>query len=222
MTPFATLYESTAEERNALSSLPILEDLSRGNFDLASYQSFLINAYHHVRHTVPLMMACGARLTPRQSWLQPALVEYIREEAGHEQWILNDLGATGADPAPVAAGRPGFEAELLVSYVYDFVNRRNALGFFGMVHVLEGTSTALATTAADLIQQKLGLKDSAFSYLRSHGELDREHVQFFEQLIDQIGFGQDLDDVITVARHVYRLYGNVLESVPRSEQRHVA
>ena len=34
----------------------------------------------------------------RLSWLQPAICEYIEEEAGHEQWILNDLKACGVDP----------------------------------------------------------------------------------------------------------------------------
>ncbi len=38
----------------------------------------------------------------------------------------------------------------MVAYVYDYIARRNPVGFFGMVHVLEGTSTALATTAAQV------------------------------------------------------------------------
>ena len=55
--------------------------------------------------------------------------------------------------------------------------RRNPVGFFGMVHVLEGTSVALALHAADRIQQALGLPTRAFTYLRSHGELDQEHIK---------------------------------------------
>jgi hypothetical protein len=38
--------------------------------------------------------------------------------------------------------------------------RGNPLGFFGMVHVLEGTSVSLALLAADAIQKPLGLPDA--------------------------------------------------------------
>ncbi len=222
MTPYQALVEGTAAERAVLHGLPVLTDLAEGRFAVESYQAFLINAYHHVRHTVPLMMACGARLPDRLSWMQGALVEYIKEETGHEQWILNDLAATGADPARVRRSGPSLEAELLVAYVYDFIQRRNPVGFFGMVYVLEGTSTSLASTAAELIQARLRLGDHAFSYLRSHGELDKEHIGFFERLIDQITDPADLEDIIHVARRVFHLYGQVLDSVPRGTQKHVA
>lgn len=222
MIPFQSLLEETRTERDRLFSLPILADLAEGRYGLASYQAFLINAYQHVRHTVPLMMACGSRLPERLAWLQPALLEYIREEAGHEQWILSDLAATGADPNLARRSAPSMETEVMVAYVYDYIERRNPIGFFGMVHVLEGTSTALATSAAKMIQDHLQLGDAATSYLRSHGDLDREHVAFFASLINQISNRNDLDDIIHVARLVFHLYGQVLESVPREVRKHVA
>ncbi len=60
------------------------------------------------------------------------------------------------------------------------MNRVSPLGFFGMVNVLEGTSINLALLAAEKVQSRLGLPDSAFSYLKSHGELDKQHIHFFE------------------------------------------
>lgn len=222
MSPFQTLVERTADQRTALHRLPVFADLAEGSFTVESYQAFLCNAYHHVRHTVPLMMACGARLPVRLSWLQGPLIEYINEEAGHEQWILNDLAATGADPEQVRHSTPSLEAELMVAYVHDFIERQSAVGFLGMVHVLEGTSTELAAAAADMVQSHLRLDDAAFSYLRSHGELDKEHVGFFEDLINRLDRPEDLDAIIHVATRVFHLYGQLLDSVPRSAQRHVA
>ena len=63
----------------------------QGNVSLESYRAFLTQAYYHVRHTVPLMMACGARLPLRLEWLREAVCEYIEDEYGHEQWVLNDI-----------------------------------------------------------------------------------------------------------------------------------
>ena len=67
----------------------------------------------------------------------------------------------------------------MVAYAYDTIQRVNPLGFFGMVHVLEGTSIVAADAAAAGIQKTLNLPDEAFSYLRSHGALDQSHVKFF-------------------------------------------
>ena len=92
-----------------------------------------------------------------------------------------------------------------VILAYDTIARGNPLGFFGMVHVLEGTSVALALMAADRIQSGLGLPDAAFSYLRSHGTLDQQHTAHFEQLVDR------LDDPADQAALLGRVVGTEFE-----------
>ena len=82
---FDTLQDATQQERQALFSLPIIRDALEGKVSLESYREFLGQAYYHVRHTVPLMMACGARLPSRLEWLRKAVGEYIEDEYGHEQ-----------------------------------------------------------------------------------------------------------------------------------------
>lgn len=60
MSFFDRLQEATQQERNELFNLPIILDALQGRVSLESYRAFLAQAYYHVRHTVPLMMACGA------------------------------------------------------------------------------------------------------------------------------------------------------------------
>ena len=212
MHPFAQLESATQAARQYLFTAPILEDVAMGRFDRDTYLRFLHNAYHHVRHTVPLMMACGARLPDRLAWLRAPLTHYIEEEQGHEQWILDDIDACDGDAAAVERSRPEFEVEMLVSFVYDYVARHNPVGLFGMVYVLEGTSIRLATEVARLVQAKLNLPDNAFRYLRSHGELDQSHAGFFRTMMDELTDRADIDAVIHVAQRVYRLYGDVIRS----------
>jgi heme oxygenase len=102
----------------------------------------------------------------------------------------------------------------MVAYAYDTIARRNPLGFFGMVHVLEGTSVSLALLAADQIQKALRLPDAAFRYLRSHGTLDQQHTAHFAVLMDQIDDPRDQADIVHAARAFYRLYGDVFRSLP--------
>lgn len=214
MTFFHTLQDRTAAERDHLLAAPVLQLAVDGKLSLETYIAFLTQAYHHVKHTVPLLMACGARLPERHEWLRSAIAEYIEEELGHQEWILNDLAACGADPEAVRHGQPALATELMVAYVYDRIARHNPVSFFGMVNVLEGTSIALATRAASAIRGSLGLPPAAFSYLNSHGSLDLEHMRFFEDLMNRLDADEDREAVVHTARVVYRLYGDMFRSLP--------
>jgi len=208
------LIAETEASRREFLSIPILQRALQGQVTREQYVSFLGQAYHHVRHTVPLLMGCGYRLPDRLNWLRTALGEYIEEEVGHEEWILDDIRACGGDAGAVRHGAPGHATEVMVAYAYDTLERGNPLGFFGMVHVLEGTSVSLALLAADAIQRPLALPGAAFSYLRSHGTLDQEHAAHFALLMDLIGDPQDQAAIVHAARAFYRLYGDVFRGLP--------
>jgi long-chain acyl-CoA synthetase len=216
MSFYEQLIQATLPERLQLMSAPVIADCLQGRVTRESYLAFLGQAFHHVRHTTPLLMLLGGRLPERLSWLRHAVAEYIEEEIGHEEWILNDIAAAGADAASVRASDPDLPAELMVAYAYDLVNRGNPAGFFGMVFVLEGTSVALALMAADRIQQALDLPDAAFTYLRSHGTLDQEHTKHLATLVDKMA-PDDQAEVLRCARIFYRLYGDIFRALPNWE-----
>ncbi|MCB1628378.1 MAG: AMP-binding protein, partial [Xanthomonadales bacterium] len=214
MSFFQRLQAETARERDYLLASPLIRRCLDGDsFTLEEYIAFLSQAYHHVRHTVPLLMAAGSRLPPEQERYREAIAEYIEEEIGHQEWILNDIRACGADAEQVRHSQPAFATELMVSYAYDGISRGNPMCFFGMVFVLEGTSINLATAAAQIIQQRLGLPDRAFSYLRSHGSLDIKHMQFFEKLMDSVQSADDQAAIIHAARRFYVLYANIFRDI---------
>jgi len=211
---FQQLQAATGTERQAFLGIPVIQQTMKGVVTLETYRAFLGEAYHHVKHTVPLLMACGGHLPERLNWLRSAVAEYITEEIGHEEWILNDIRTTGADAAAVRDGQPGIATELMVAYAYDTVMRNNPAGFFGMVFVLEGTSITLATRAASITQDALGLPPQAFSYLTSHGSLDQEHMQFFEKLMNRIDSERDRCAITHAAKVFYRLYGDIFRGLP--------
>jgi pyrroloquinoline quinone (PQQ) biosynthesis protein C len=210
------LMVATNQDRETLLTSPIVVDCLNGRVSLESYVAFLTEAYHHVRHTVPLLMACGARLPDRLDWLRSGIVEYIDEEYGHERWILDDISACGADADAAAARRPSLPTELMVSYAYDTIGRGNPVGFFGMVYVLEGTSVAIATQAATIIRRELGLPAAAFTYLRSHGSVDQKHIGDYERIVNRLDDAADRNAVLHAARVFFRLYGDVFRQLPRA------
>jgi pyrroloquinoline quinone (PQQ) biosynthesis protein C len=213
MSVYERLLSETAASRNEFLSIPILQRALEGKVSLQEYLAFLGQAYHHVSHTVPLLMGFGYHLPEHLQWLQGAVAEYIEEEKGHEAWILDDIRACGGDAEAVRQQRPLPATELMVAYAHDVIARRNPIGFFGMVFVLEGTSAALASNAAGAIQQQLGLPDGAFRYLTSHGSLDQQHVAFYESLINRLENEADIEALLHGANMFFQLYGDIFRSL---------
>jgi pyrroloquinoline quinone (PQQ) biosynthesis protein C len=210
---FDRLQTETAPQRAELLANPLIDRCIAGNTSLAEYVAYLCQAYHHVKHTTPLLMATGARLPESHEWLRSAVAEYIEEEEGHQEWILNDIVACGFDRGGARLTQPTVATEIMIAYAYDLVQRVNPVAFFGMVHVLEGTSITAADRAAEGVQRALNLPDQAFSYLRSHGALDQQHVQFFESLMNRIEDRKEQELIIHAAQVFYQLFDNVLRSV---------
>ena len=213
MNVYQKLLVATETERNALQRLPIIQAAAMGEVSLDAYIAFLTEAYHHVKHTTPLLMSCGGRLPGKYEWLRTAVAEYIEEEVGHQEWILGDIKACGGDAEAVRCGMPRVATELMVAYAYDTIARVNPVGFFGMVLVLEGTSVALATHAGEAIQKSLGMGADAFSYLTSHGSLDVSHVSFYESLINKIEDPADQACLVHAAKMFYKLYGDIFRDL---------
>ena len=210
---FEYLQEATQAEQLELQSIPIIRKALTGDVTRNQYIGFLTEAYHHVKHTVPLLMACGANLPSDKEWLREAMAHYIEEELGHQEWILNDIVACGGNAESVRHGNPSLSTELMVAYAYDTITRGNPVGFLGMIHVLEGTSVQLATHAAETLMASLNLPKQAFTYLNSHGSLDLEHVSFFRNLVNQLQSADDKASLVHCAKVIYRLYGDIFKSL---------
>jgi len=213
------LVAETAEARASLYHVPQLVDGLQGRISRSTYVAYLTEAYHHVKHTVPFLMAMGSRLPDEKRWLHKAIIEYLEEEEGHEEWILNDIEAAGGNREAARQAIPNLETQVMVAYNYDYISRKNPVGFLGMVFMLESTSTQIASQGADAVMTGLDLPKSAFSYLFSHGTLDLEHMKFFEKTVNQVTDPADQAAIIEVAQNTFRLFANLFAAIPHEGQR---
>ena len=218
MSFFQTLERATADERTALYGVRQLVDGVQGRITRDTYLAYLAQAYHHVSHTVPLLTAARDRMDERHAVFREALDDYIAEETGHEQWILNDIARAGGDAEAARKDGPAAATEMMVAYAYDYIARINPRGMFGMVFVLEGTSIALATAGAGAVAKALGLGPECFSYLSSHGALDQEHMGFFARLMDQVEDPDDQAAIIHVARRMFGLFADMFRAIPHTPE----
>jgi pyrroloquinoline quinone (PQQ) biosynthesis protein C len=206
------LMTETAKDRDAFLAIPIVQHAIRNGASRSLYVDFLTEAYHHVKHTFPLLALAASRTSDAR--YQDALVEYMEEERGHEKWILDDIRTVGGNPDGVRTGTPGMPCQIMVGYAYYAIERISPYAFLGSVHVLEGMSVLLADKLAEAMKKSLGLEsDAGFTYLRTHGSLDADHVAFFSKLVD--GFDDPVTQRIIVdnAKIFYRLYGAIFHDL---------
>lgn len=214
MSFYETLTAETSRERQDFLSIPLIRSTIADGVGLPLYLSFLNSAYHHVRHTVPLLQRALAACGPDDAILAEGLREYIDEESGHDEWILEDIDALGGDGEASRHARPPLPVRTMVAMAYHLIEQEGPYALLGMVHVLEGMSVALAIKAAESIRANLGeTAKGGFSYLTSHGGLDVGHVDTFAHLLDAVDNPERRRTVIAAARDFYVLYGNVFRAL---------
>ncbi|QSR20393.1 AMP-binding protein [Novosphingobium sp. KA1] len=217
---FDVLEAATWRDRLTFLAIAQVRAGLAGTISRRAYVDYLRQAYHHVRHTVPLMREARAGLLDRPRLVR-ALDDYIEEETGHEEWILADIAAAGGDADAARASRPHPATAAMVDHAYARIARGNPVSFFGMVYVLESVSVALAQRGASAVAANLGLPPEAFTYLTSHGALDQEHMTFFARLVNGLERPEDREALLTMAREMFGLFGAVFASIALEDD-HVA
>jgi hypothetical protein len=138
MNTFDRLYLLTTEDRDRFLSIPLVKHALATGGSRELYLDFLGQAYHHVKHTFALLSLAAAET--RDERYQDALFEYMKEERGHDKWILDDIRAMGGDADAVARSQPGIPCQAMVGYAYYCIQWISPYAILGMVHVLEGLS----------------------------------------------------------------------------------
>ena len=79
---YEQLITATEKSRAELLAAPIIADCLQGRVTRDSYLAFLAQAYHHVRHTTPLLMSLGGRLPERLAWMRGADLVFVVGTSG--------------------------------------------------------------------------------------------------------------------------------------------
>ena len=206
------LIQETAEARADFLAIPLLKRALAGDVPRDLYVDFLGQAYHHVRHTCPLLSLAAAR-TDDPAY-RTALYTYISVEHGHEEWILADIAAIRGDTILGQIAPARLPCSAMVGYAYYATEWISPYALMGMVHVLEGMSMLLAGKAAKALSRTLGAPGGdGFLYLTSHGAFDVEHTAFFREVVNRIEAPWAGEAIIHCAKMMYWLYGNIFRDI---------
>lgn len=149
------------------------------------YVVYLLAMYGVIRASVPLMSLARrrsldqARFAPYVQYLE----RHMKEEADHDEWLLQDLQSV---PAYVPSDLP-LGSQTIASMVgsqYYWINFATPLSLLGYMAILEGCPASAGRVLQ--IQEVTKLPEQAFRTLLEHAELDPDHAAELSQVIDRI------------------------------------
>jgi pyrroloquinoline quinone (PQQ) biosynthesis protein C len=209
------LVKQTNTDKQKFYSRKIISSVLQEGVSKQLYLNYLTQAYNHVKYTCPLLeMSKNLMSLDKDKVFIDAFEEYIEEEKGHEEWILNDIKNIGGKPDGVRNSDGGIAVRALISFMKYSIEKISPYSMLGMIYVLEGTSVNIAQEAAEAIAKKNNLNlNKGFSYLISHGKLDLSHVEFYKKLVNQVEDVNLQKIIIDTAKTVFLLWGNVFDEV---------
>ncbi|MGC5345447.1 iron-containing redox enzyme family protein [Streptomyces sp. DT171] len=171
---------------------------------LPRYLDYLCAMHAVIRASVPLMRLAarrGERLATAGDPLGAPLADYFtahaREETDHDDWLLADLAAAGADPtAPLTRVPPAVVASL-VGAQYYWAEHHHPVSLLGYIAVLEGHAPAAGL--APRLTAATGLPPAAFRTMREHARLDTGHLDDLHALLDRLPLTPDQEAAVAVS-----------------------
>jgi len=174
---FADLITRTDEARREFETNPVVLDAVAHGMPLARYRTLLLELYHYVWHFNPVCAAAASRVPDKLRQVRYFLYEHMHEEAGHEQWVTNDLDAVGVAKSTVDAHQPSPHTLAVIGYNYWAADRRDPCSVLGMMYTLEVIASVYGGTFAEAIRGSLLLEgERGVSFISSHATMDAEHV----------------------------------------------
>ena len=100
-----TLRAATADARARLFTVPVITDCLAGRVTRAAVPRVPDRGVPPRQAHRAAPHGVRRRLPADRAWLRDAVADYIEEERGHDQWILDDIAAAGGDAQAVRNGR---------------------------------------------------------------------------------------------------------------------
>jgi len=119
--------------------------------------------------------------------VQQYLYQHMLDEAGHEQWVLNDLEAIGVDRPKAISHPPSCYTLALTGFNYWSADRRHPCSALGMVYALEVIASVYGGPFSAAMRESLLLSgDAGVSFIASHATMDAEHMVHLKQVLDTV------------------------------------
>jgi pyrroloquinoline quinone (PQQ) biosynthesis protein C len=219
----ATLEHESRELIRWLDTHARARQLFDGTLDAAAYAHFLMQTYHYVRWTTPLLAHAGQRMERmgRHPVLAGLLQQKAQEERGHERWLLADLRNLGWSAESVERSLPCAAVAAYVAWNRFTVEAGSPTAFLGTAYVLEALSVYRAGEAVSNLIERSGIPHirKAVTFLRGHADADVGHVEELATVLRGLTDPEECEALVLSARTTRALYRGLFAEESRRHPR---
>ena len=178
-----TFRKAVAEGVSGFPDNAICRALDDGTIEMADYHRLLSTLFQQTYEGPGTFALAGFSCPHRFERARQFLVHHAEEEQDHWRWVVNDLKRTGyAGPDPRET-YPCPDTQAYVAFnVYTAT--RHPVARLAIAAVLEGIGGRWGTPYGRKLIEQLGLARTQASFILSHGELDKGHVEEVFEVID--------------------------------------
>lgn len=211
---FIDLVTRTDESRRDFETNPKVLDIVANGLTVERYRKLLLELYQVVWHFNPICAAAASRIPDLYKHVRYFLYDHMKEEAGHEEWVLNDLDAMGVRRETALAYVPSMLLHALTGYNYWTADRRHPCSVLGMVYALEVIASVYGGPITAAIQESLLLEsERGVSFISSHATLDAEHMAELRLVMNAIDNADAKDAIIESSIFNFHQFTRVLEAI---------
>lgn len=202
------------EFEQRLEATPLIRKLTRGRFELADYQMFLINLRQQVKDGALWMSRAASNVGESHLELRSTLMRHAVTEHRDFRLLEADFVASGGELDVIRGAAKNVGSEAISAWMFHEASRPDPFGLLGAMFIIEGLGSIKAAPWGRLVKERLALPDEAVRFLLYHGENDAEHMQEFEEMLRMVLPDPVVAErIVMTAKVTARLYALQIEEI---------
>lgn len=202
------------EFEGRLEQTPLIRKLTRGRFELADYQEFLVQLRQQVKDGALWMSRAASNVGEDHLELRSILMKHAVAEHRDFRLLEGDYVATGGAVETIRTGEKNVGSEALSAWMFHEASRPDPFGLLGAMWIIEGLGSIKAQEWGRKVKATLSLPDDAVRFLLYHGENDVGHIEEFKSMLALVLPDEAVARrIVKTARVTARLYALQIEEI---------
>ncbi len=202
------------EFEGRLEQTPLIRKLTRGRFERADYQAFLVQLRQQVKDGALWMSRAASNIDEQHLELRSLLMKHAVTEHRDFRLLDADFVASGGDVAVIQSGEKNIGSEALSAWMFHEAGKPNPFGLLGAMWIIEGLGSIKAQEWGRRVKETLNLPDEAVRFLLYHGENDAEHIEAFKSMLAMVLPNEAASKrIVRTAQVTARLYALQIEEI---------
>jgi 3-oxoacyl-[acyl-carrier-protein] synthase-3 len=202
------------EFEGRLEQTPLIRKLTRGRFELADYQAFLVQLRQQVKDGALWMSRAASNIDEQHLELRSLLMKHAVTEHRDFRLLDADFVASGGGLNVIQNGEKNVGSEALSAWMFHEAGKPNPFGLLGAMWIIEGLGSIKAQEWGRCVKETLGLPDEAVRFLLYHGENDAQHIEEFKSMLAMVLPDEAVSRrIVRTAQVTARLYALQIEEI---------